>query len=74
MIDKAKTLDECFKELILKRGWSKNSPYDRRTASRHKKQFLEGTLPDEFKRAYLQSAAGALATGIIKQRKWTGGT
>ena len=26
MIDKAKTLDECFKELILKRGWSKNSP------------------------------------------------
>ena len=23
MIDKAKTLDECFKELILKRGWSK---------------------------------------------------
>lgn len=28
MIDKAKTLDECFKELILKRGWSKNSPYD----------------------------------------------
>ena len=33
MIDKAKTLDECFKELILKRGWSKNSPYDRRTAS-----------------------------------------
>ena len=49
MIDKAKTLDECFKELILKRGWSKNSPYDRRTASRHKKQFLEGTLPDEFK-------------------------
>ena len=24
MIDKAKTLDECFKELILKRGWSKN--------------------------------------------------
>ena len=25
MIDKAKTLDECFKELILKRGWSKNS-------------------------------------------------
>ena len=32
MIDKAKTLDECFKELILKRGWSKNSPYDRRTA------------------------------------------
>ena len=41
MIDKAKTLDECFKELILKRGWSKNSPYDRRTASRHKKQFLE---------------------------------
>ena len=56
MIDKAKTLDECFKELILKRGWSKNSPYDRRTASRHKKQFLEGTLPDEFKRVYLQSA------------------
>ena len=53
MIDKAKTLDECFKELILKRGWSKNSPYDRRTASRHKKQFLEGTLPDEFKRVYL---------------------
>ena len=56
MIDKAKTLDECFKELILKRGWSKNSQYDRRTASRHKKQFLEGTLPDEFKRVYLQSA------------------
>ena len=56
MIDKAKTLDECFKELILKRGWSKNSPYDRRTASRHKKQFLEGTLHDEFKRVYLQSA------------------
>lgn len=23
MIDKAKTLDECFKELILKRGWAK---------------------------------------------------
>ena len=56
MIDKAKTLDECFKELILKRGWSKNSPYDRRTASRHKKLFLEGALPDEFKRIYLQSA------------------
>lgn len=56
MIDKAKTLDECFKELILKRGWAKNSPYDRRTASRHKKQFLEGSLPDEFKRVYLQSA------------------
>ena len=38
MIDKSKKhLDECFKELILKRGWSKNSPYDRRTASRHKK-------------------------------------
>ena len=53
MIDKAKTLDECFKELILKRGWAKNSPYDRRTASRHKKQFLEGSLPDEFKRVYL---------------------
>ena len=52
MIDKAKTLDECFKELILKRGWSKNSPYDRRTASRHKKLFLEGALPDEFKRIY----------------------
>ena len=75
MIDKAKTLDECFKELILKRGWSKNSPYDRRTASRHKKQFLEGTLPDEFAKCWLyNSAAGALATGIIKQRKWTGGT
>ena len=56
MIDKAKTLDECFKELILKRGWSKNSPYDRRTASRHKKLFLEGALPDEFKRIYLKSA------------------
>ena len=75
MIDKAKTLDECFKELILKRGWSKNSPYDRRTASRHKKLFLEGALPDEFKRNIFakcwlyNSAAGALATGIIKQRK-----
>jgi hypothetical protein len=41
MIDKAKTLDECFKELILKRGWSKNSPYDRRTASRHKSYSLK---------------------------------
>ena len=28
----------------------------RRTASRHKKLFLEGALPDEFKRIYLQSA------------------
>ena len=35
MIDKAKTLDECFKELILKRGWSKNSPYDRRYEGIH---------------------------------------
>ena len=45
-----------------------------------KKQFLEGTLPDEFKKSIFakcwlyNSAAGALATGIIKQRKWTGGT
>ena len=60
MIDKAKTLDECFKELILKRGWSKNSPYDRRTASRHKKQFLEGTLPDEFKRVFILLFFGVL--------------
>ena len=66
MIDKAKTLDECFKELILKRGWSKNSPYDRRTASRHKKLFLEGALPDEFKRIYLQSAGYS----IVQPELW----
>ena len=56
MIDKAKTLDECFKELILKRGWSKNSPYDRRTASRHKSNSLKERCPMKFKRVYLQSA------------------
>lgn len=56
MIDEVKTLDECFKDLISKRAWSKNSSYDRRTASRHKKLFLAGELPDEIKRVYLQSA------------------
>lgn len=52
----SKTLDECFTELISERGWSKNSPYNRKTASLHKKMFLSGKLPDETKRIYLQSA------------------
>lgn len=51
-----RTLNECFRELITKRGWSKNSPYDRKVASVHKKLFLADKLPDETKRVYLQSA------------------
>jgi hypothetical protein len=51
-----KTLDECFTELIAHRGWWKESPYDRKSASVHKKLFLQGKLPDETKRIYLQVA------------------
>ncbi len=74
MIDKAKNIRmNALRKLILKRGWSKNSPYDRRTASRHKKQFLEERCPMNLKDifakvlVYTIVAAGALATVIIKQ-------
>lgn len=52
----SKTLDECFAELIVRRGWWKNSPYERKTASLHKRMFLAGKLYDEIKRIYLQNA------------------
>lgn len=56
LINNSKTLDECFTDLILKRGWWKNSDFDRKTAHFHKKQFLLGKLPDEIKRVYLENA------------------
>lgn len=62
-----KTLDECFTELIIHRGWWKNSPYDRKSASVHKKLFREGRLPDEVKRVYLQNAGYTL----YQQEMWT---
>lgn len=51
-----KTIDECFAELIEKRAWHRGSPYDRKNANYHKKIFLQGKLPDEVKREYLESA------------------
>lgn len=65
----SKTLDECFAELIAKRGWSKNSPYDRKSASLHKKMFLSGRLPDETKRIYLQSAGYELVQKELWQKE-----
>lgn len=61
-----KSLNECFSELIIHRGWWKNSPYDRKSASFHKKQFLEGKLPDEIKRVYLLNAGYTL----YQQEMW----
>ena len=55
-MNKAFSLDECFKKLIAERGWYKNASIDRRTASLHKRMFIEGRLSDEVKRGYLKSA------------------
>lgn len=52
----SKSLDECFEELISTRGWYKGSPFDRKSASVHKKLFKEGRLSDELKRIYLHNA------------------
>jgi hypothetical protein len=49
-----KTLDDCFEELCSNRGWWSKSPYDRKAASKHRKLFLLGKLPDETKRMYLK--------------------
>ncbi len=63
----AKTLDECFTELIAHRGWWKDSPYDRKSASVHKKLFIQGKLSDEIKRIYLQNAGYTRC----QQEMWT---
>ncbi len=53
----AKTLDECFAELIKTRGWYKGvADADRKKAYYDKTLFLKGDLPDERKRQYLEGA------------------
>lgn len=61
-----KSIDEAFTELITKRNWYKNSPYDRRTASYDKEKFTKGELSYERKRIYLESAG----YGIIQPEEW----
>lgn len=57
----AKSLDECFAELLSEKEWYTNSSYDKETSFHHKDLFLAGKLPDEIKRAYLKSASYELA-------------
>ena len=62
----AASIDECFAREIKKRGWSKNSIFDRKRAAYHKKQFLDNKLPYEVKKMYLEG----MGYEIIQQELW----
>ncbi|MFK8284945.1 hypothetical protein [Capnocytophaga canis] len=60
------TIEECFHQILKKRAWYKNSPYDRKSAFVHKKKFLEGTLSRDIIRIYLQSSGYV----VVQQELW----
>jgi hypothetical protein len=62
----AASLDECFAQVIKKRGWYKNSSFDRKKAAYHKKMFIEHRLSNEIKKIYLQS----VGYEIIQPELW----
>lgn len=64
--DKYCLIDDCFAELIRKRGWYKKTHTDRRLAAFHKKQFLNNELADEKKREYLKNGGYIL----VQPEKW----
>lgn len=62
----AASMDECFAQVIKKRGWYKNSLFDRKKAAYHKKMFLEHRLPYDIKKIYLQN----IGYEIVQSELW----
>jgi len=63
------TIDKAFSEEIKRRGWWKDSGFDRKLASKHKDLFSKGKLSYELKKLYLQSLGYEIATVELWEKK-----
>jgi hypothetical protein len=62
----SENLDHCLALEMKNEAWYKGTKYDRRAAWVHKQLFLQGKLPYEIKKIYLQN----LGYKIIQVELW----